>query len=152
MASLVKVRVLHGVPMERLEHLIDESQREGFEFLVRMRDEWNSGRVRFDGQDEAFFVAELDGEILGVCGLTPDPVEDDNGVGRVRRLYVSRAHRRQGIGAQLVRRLCDMARGHFRELRVKAPAPAGHAFYESLGFQEAGPGESYTHYVDLAEV
>ena len=152
MASSAKVRVLRQVPVKGLERLILESQEEGFQFLVRMREEWRSASVRFDGPHEAVLVAKLGGEIVGVCGHTPDFREDDRNVGKVRRLYVSKRQRRRGIGTQLLLQLYDVAKSHFRELRVRAPGPSACAFYESLGFRKAGRRESYTHYIDLTQV
>ena len=44
MTSPVEVHVLHQVPIERLERLINESQKDGFTFLVRMKEECNRSR------------------------------------------------------------------------------------------------------------
>ena len=151
MALRVKVGVLAEVAMRRLGNLIAESEEEGFSYLVRMRNEWSSCQLRFDGPGEACFLAESDGEIVGLCGLTADPHSDDVTVGRVRKLYVSKAYRRQGIATQLLQRLCALAKKHFRELRVKTRGASGYAFYESLGFREVEPGKLYTHCIDLAD-
>ena len=142
----MKISILREVPIDRLTPLIEASIAEGYQYLTRLRTEWLSGQVRFDGSEEAFFVAETDGAILGVCGLTQDPEAQDPQVGRVRKMYVHPTHRRQGLGTQLLHKLCVVAQEHFREVRVRTRGPSGYAFYESLGFRRAAPGRSFTHF------
>ena len=151
MQPTVSVHVHHELPMARLEHLVDASVQEGLRFLRRMRDEWSSGEVRFDGARDAFFVAEAEGRAVGVCGLTIDPHSGSGEIGRIRKLYVDRAFRRCGIGRRLVGRLLAVAAPHFRELRVRTRGGAAIAFYASLGFSPAPEGESYTHYLLMAD-
>jgi ribosomal protein S18 acetylase RimI-like enzyme len=45
-----------------------------------------------------FWVAEVDGEIVGMIGVQ----HHDEGVGEIRRLRVSQRHRRRGIGKALI--------------------------------------------------
>ncbi len=143
----VTVNGMHCVPLDQLADLIAESEAEGYRFLVRMRAEWESGLVRFDRPGEVCFTASADGRVIGVCGLTADPYVDDPSIGRVRKLYVSEAHRRRGTATKLLRALCVEATDRFRQVRVRTQGVAACAFYESLGFRAAAPGVSYTHFM-----
>src|SRR4029077_6614438 len=81
------------LPREALAPLVAESERDGWQFVRRLADEWTSGANRFDKPDEALFIASVDSVIVGVCGLNADPYASDESVGRVRHLYVLRAYR-----------------------------------------------------------
>lgn len=79
----------------------------------RLVDEYSGGRVLlskatvtlFEDVQE-FFVAELNGEVVG-CGALHVLWED---LGEVRTLAVDRTHRGKGIGDLLLRRLLQQAR------------------------------------------
>jgi len=117
-----------------LNELIKESVRCGFNFVERLRREWESGANRFARDGEALFVASIERQLVGICGLNIDPFCKGNRVGRIRRLYVCRTYRRRGIGTALVERVCAEARKKFRVLRVGAGNSGAAAFYESVGF------------------
>ena len=99
MTSITKIKELE---LQALEGLRAESLQEGYRFIQRLCDEWISGANRFSAPGEALFLAIADGRVVGVCGLNCDPYRHDPRTGRVRRLYVSRAHRRSGVGRALL--------------------------------------------------
>jgi GNAT superfamily N-acetyltransferase len=140
----------------RLEHLppglaevVAESEAAGFRFLRRLVDEWASGANRFDRPGEALFAAVSGPRVVGVCGLNVDPYAGESGVGRVRRLYVLSACRRQGVGRLLLRAVVAAARGHFRLLRLRAEGEAAGWFYEALGFQACAEVADCTHALEV---
>lgn len=53
-----------------------------------------------------FWVAEDDGHVVGMIGLQ----QLEAGVGEIRRLRVSLAHRRRGIGSSLLQRALEFCR------------------------------------------
>jgi len=128
--------------------LVAESMAEGHRMLVRLRDNWTSRTNVFDRPGEMLVGAIFDGEIIGVCGLNIDPYCEDPRAGRVRHLYVARAHRRHGVGALLVRRIADAARGSFEYLNTRAPTEA-FGFYERLGFAAIVGIDEITHRLTL---
>jgi GNAT superfamily N-acetyltransferase len=129
--------------------LITESEQAGLRFVRRLAEEWASGRNRFDRPGETMFGALMDGRLVGACGLNIDPYADDPRVGRVRHLYVLRAHRRLGIGRQLVGAVVAAAHGPFATLRLSTANPAAARLYESLGFRPH-PGDAHcTHLREL---
>jgi len=71
-------------------------------------------------------------------------------VGRVRHLYVSAAHRKQGIGSCLVREVIVAARHSFDCLRLRTNDPHAARFYERLGFLRCETHSFATHELNLA--
>ncbi len=128
-----------------IENLVTESEAAGFRFLRRLGEEWESGANRFDRPGEALFAA-LDGDrIIGIAGLNVDPYSTAAGVGRVRRLYVATAWRRQGVGRALVGAVIEAARGRFDRLRLRTRTAEAARFYETLGFVPRAEEAESTH-------
>jgi GNAT superfamily N-acetyltransferase len=125
--------------------LAAEATADGHRMVARLIDEWATGENRFDRPGERAYLAAWNDRICGVCGLNIDPFADDDGVGRVRRLYVCAALRRRGVGSALVRELCRDARGRFRELQLRTYDPRAAAFYEAIGFTPVAAVEHCTH-------
>jgi GNAT superfamily N-acetyltransferase len=144
-----RVERLHELPADRLAPLITESEQAGLRFVVRLAEEWASGRNRFDRPGEALFGASLDRLLVGVCGLNIDPYANDPRVGRVRHLYVLTAHRRLGVGRQLVDAVVAAARGPFTTLRLSTTNPAAARFYESLRFRRHAGDAHCIHVLEL---
>ncbi len=113
-----------------------------FDYLV---EEWSTGENRFEKPGERSYIATLDGQICGVCGLNVDPFAGDSNVGRVRRLYVSSSFRRRGIGSAIMQQLVRDAAGTFRELHLRTYDAAACAFYEAVGFTPVKEVEHCTH-------
>ena len=126
--------------------LIEEAPRTGGSFLLRLRDEWESGANRFDRPGEALFGA-FDGErLVGVGGLNRDPWQPE--LGRLRHLYVLEAWRGRGAGRALAERILAQASGRFTVVRLRTRAPEAVALYRSLGFLPS-EGEHETHRLRL---
>lgn len=87
-------------------------------FVARLRDEWEAGLNRFDATGEALFEALDEIELVGVCGLNPDPYSDDPTIGRVRHLYELPRHRRAGISGALVQAALGPARVSLDQSRI----------------------------------
>ncbi len=131
-------------PTDSLGALIAESEQGGLRFVRRLAEEWASGANRFDRPGEALFVARLAGQVVGVCGLNVDPYATEPNVGRVRHLYVLSAHRRLGVGGQLVTEVMKAARGRFDRLHLRTNTPEAARLYEKLGFRRC-VGADFTH-------
>jgi GNAT superfamily N-acetyltransferase len=145
---MIRIIQIHD-RLPNLAALVAESRAAGFRHLVRLRDEWDAGTNRFDREGEAFFVAEVDGRVAGVCGLNRNPFDPASPVGRVRRLYVAEAYRRTGVATALLRKVIAAAEGHFRELTLRTDNPQADAFYRAMGFQRVEEPRA-THKLSLA--
>jgi GNAT superfamily N-acetyltransferase len=149
--------VTEGTIIRRLDHLhpdrfsllLAESEASGYRFLRRVADEWESGANRFARDGEALLAAEIDGRLIGVCGLSIDPYLGDDHIGRVRNVYVLAGYRGHGIGRRLVEAAISEAKGRFDRLRLRAEEPGPARLYESLGFLARSGIADCTHILDL---
>jgi putative acetyltransferase len=92
------------------------------------------------GPDEHWFVAEADGEAIGLAGLSV-------GTGRLRHsghvfLFVAAEHQGQGVGSRLMEALLDLA-DHWLllrrvELTVFVENERARRLYERMGFETEG--------------
>lgn len=138
-----------GAPTDRLAALLAESEQQGFRFVRRLVQEWESGDNRFDRPGEALFVARVGVDVVGVCGLSVDSYTGDPKVGRVRHLYVLVPHRRSGVGEQLVADVLEAAPGRFERLHLRTTNPTAARLYERLGFRRTFDARDRTHALDV---
>jgi GNAT superfamily N-acetyltransferase len=107
-----------------------EALAEGYQFIERLAADWKSHTIRFDRPGEALLAARLNGALVGVGGLTIEPIVLN--AMRIGRFYVRPAFRRRGIGYQLAAAL--LARGSAGCLITVNAAPTSFSFWESIGF------------------
>jgi ribosomal protein S18 acetylase RimI-like enzyme len=124
--------------------LVQESMAEGHRMLLRLKENWLIGRNTFDRPGEVLVCALRGGKLVGVCGRNIDPYETEPRAGRIRHLYVSAAHRRQGVGSLLLSQLSNDACQFFDFLNARAPVEA-FGFYERRGFTRVENVEAVTH-------
>ena len=113
--------------------------------LVTLHQDWISGRNRFERPGEALFQVRGPVGLAGLCGLNRDPYSPDEGVGRLRRLYVAPAERRAGVGEALVRHALAHARGSFTLVRLRTSNPEAARFFRALGFSPTPEDPFATH-------
>lgn len=147
----VNIRRISDLLTIHLEGLVEESESEGFRFLRRLLDDWNSGENRFSQPGEALFVADCVGQIVAVGGLNIDPYADDPTVGRVRRFYVSANFRHKKIGKRLIEEIICLARKHFTVLRLYTNSQVASQFYVAVGFVEYNKPPDCTHILQIQE-
>lgn len=134
MDATYAVRPLAPPPWTEVEPLIHESEGEGYRFLARLRDEYEAGSNRFDRAGERLLGVWSGPALVAVGGVNVDPYAGDPRVGRLRHLYVARAHRGRGVGRLLVRALVDAAGDRFDALTLRTATEDATRFYEALGF------------------
>ncbi|MFB9845456.1 GNAT family N-acetyltransferase [Mucilaginibacter ginsenosidivorans] len=119
-----------------VHHLLKESKADGYNFIERTIDDWNSGTNKFSKPGEKLWGLVLVTDPIAIGGLNHDPYAGDENVARVRHLYVREAYRRKGHASVLMRTIIDEAKRHFTHLRLYTDNPAAGKFYETLGFQK----------------
>ncbi|HQV04614.1 MULTISPECIES: GNAT family N-acetyltransferase [unclassified Novosphingobium] len=119
---------------EDLRALVAIAHVEGYAFMDRLIEHWESGSNRFDRPGEQYFIVRKHGQLVAAGGLNRDPYCDKEGIGRVRHVYVAPDARRGGAGTALMVEILSAARGHFTLLRLRTTTDRGAAFYEALGF------------------
>jgi GNAT superfamily N-acetyltransferase len=142
-------RIREAKTVDEVDQLSALAEREGHSFVSRLTTEWQTRSNRFDAPGEALFVAEVEGEVVGVCGLNIDPYADSPHIARVRHLYVAPAIRRHGVGSALLETVARQARSAgFERLRTRTYGEAASEFYRVHGFRRTG-GPTWTHELDL---
>ena len=119
-----------------IDGLTDESRQEGYEFIQRTIDDWNSGANKFSKPGEKLWGLMLEATLIGIGGLNCDPYSEYPNLGRVRHLYIRKAHRRKGYATLLMNTIINEARHHFDTLRLFTNNPTASELYETLGFQK----------------
>ncbi len=96
--------------------------------------------AEFDPPNGGFFVAYADGAAVG-CGAWRG--HDDAGeIAEVKRIFVSKAARGQGMARRIMTAIEDDARAHGRNriiLETGTGQPEAIAMYESLGYERIEP-------------
>jgi GNAT superfamily N-acetyltransferase len=135
--SRIEVSIERATQLEPndLDELVIRSLEEGFQFVQRLRDEYESGVNRFEHPGEALLLARDAQMVIAVVGLNLDP-EGQLGVMRVRRFYVLPEYRRQVLGQKMLLEVIKLAReAHAKILELHTDNPQAAWFYERNGFQ-----------------
>jgi ribosomal protein S18 acetylase RimI-like enzyme len=132
----------------RIEPLVAASQREGFRFLARLREEWLNGTNRFELAGEGLFGLATGEGLIGIGGIN----RQDESTGRLRHFYILPSQRRRGWGGRLLRHILEDAARHYRWLVLRTDTEAADCFYRACGFARLGESENPTHRLDLARI
>jgi GNAT superfamily N-acetyltransferase len=129
--------------------MLEESISEGHRHIQRLVKEYQDGVNQFDGTGEAIYAVMLNGKITAVCGLNRDPYSKSFDVGRVRRLYVLKKYRRNGIAKKLMEAVIDQARENYKTLVLFTDNQIAEKYYSTIGFISISDYPKSTHYLEL---
>jgi len=135
-------------PGQAMDALVEEGIQDGFRFISRLKQDWQSGTNRFSAEGEALFGAFDAGRLIAIGGIN----RQSGDCGRVRRIYVMKTHRRRGIGCQLVRRILDIASHHYARVVLRTDSEAADRFYVALGFVRQAADGGSTHALEFRKV
>lgn len=131
----INVKVIEDLKTVDVSKLVEESEAEGYRFLRRLVTQYEDGTNPFNQPGEVLYgVWDQQGHLVAIGGLNRDPYSNKEGVGRLRRFYISPNARRQGIGTKLLKEIIDFGRGHFKEIVVRTDSSMADAFYRANGF------------------
>jgi GNAT superfamily N-acetyltransferase len=139
------VSKLQALPRD-VQELAESAVGEGFRFVQRLVEEFESGANTFGRPGEALFEVREAGKLVAIGGLNVDPFVALGSVGRVRRLYVHPAHRARGIGRSLVEAIESEAARTFEALRLFTDNDAAGRFYLRLGYEAIDRGSEASHF------
>ncbi|THE09148.1 GNAT family N-acetyltransferase [Bacillus timonensis] len=133
-----------------LDRLVKQSKDEGFRFVERLLNDYKNGSNTFDHNGEVLFgVFNEEGVLVAIGGLNKDPFSNEHNIGRLRRFYVSKECRRNGIGSLLVRRIIDEAKKYYKILVLHTDTEQADKFYTSIGFEKGNLYPNSSHYMEI---
>jgi GNAT superfamily N-acetyltransferase len=131
--------------------LLEESKKDGFRFLERLMNDYNNGTNTFNKPGEILYgVFTTNGGLTVIAGLNIDPYSGKQKIGRVRRFYVSKEYRRNGIGKMLLEKIMSFAKDFYAILVLHTDTKQADDFYTSLGFLKESIFPNTTHYKKLS--
>ncbi|MHC0035371.1 GNAT family N-acetyltransferase [Pseudoneobacillus sp. C159] len=133
-----------------LTRLLEESKEEGFRFVERLVNEYQNGTNTFHQPSETLFgIFTKTNKIIAICGLNIDPFSNSTKIGRLRRFYVGRKYRRNGVGSLLLKEIILQASNHFDLLVLHTDTNEADQFYTALGFSRDNQYPNSTHFMNL---
>ncbi|WP_214484998.1 GNAT family N-acetyltransferase [Bacillus sp. SM2101] len=133
-----------------LNALVMESKEEGFRFVERLINDYKTGTNKFNNFGEALYgVFNKTGSLVAVGGINIDPFSKEPYIGRLRRFYVSKLYRRNGLGSLLVKKIIVEAKTYFNVLVLYTDTDEASKFYTAIGFSKGNIYQNSTHYLDL---
>lgn len=131
----MEIKTIEDLRDVKVDELVEESEAEGYRFLRRLVDQYEDGSNRFDKEGEVLFgVFDPRGKLIAIGGLNRDPYSTKEGIGRLRRFYIAKAARREGVGTKLLQKIVDFSKDYFGELVVRTDSSTADAFYRANGF------------------
>jgi GNAT superfamily N-acetyltransferase len=115
-----------------LKYLRYEAKKEGYNFVERPFDQWDSERLLFNRENEALICGRMNGAIAGLGGITVDPEIPD--ALRMRRFYIQPDFRRRGLATAICDALLMSAQGSHKTITVNAGTKDASPFWETRGF------------------
>ncbi|WP_404407121.1 GNAT family N-acetyltransferase [Jeotgalibacillus malaysiensis] len=131
---------IHKVDPEKdlpdISMLREESVSDGFRFLSRLENDYKDGTNRFLLEGEGlWYVMDPFNEVIAIGGLNSQGfLCGDSHIGRLRRFYVKRAERRNGIGTMLLHQIIVAAADSFDLIVLFTDTKEAAQFYERHGF------------------
>ncbi|EJR55033.1 hypothetical protein IIM_01973 [Bacillus cereus VD107] len=132
-----------------INHLVQESKEEGFNFLLKLINEYESQKNTFSKTGECLYGVFRDDMLIGIGGLNQDPYTKDNKIGRLRRFYILKDYRRKGLGRILLERIISDAKIYFNIVVLRTDTEQGDRFYTSNGFVKGAMYVGTSHYLNL---
>ncbi len=130
-------------------HLVQESKEEGFNFLIKLINEYESKRNTFSKRGECLYGIFREDKIIGIGGLNQNPNTKDIKIGRLRRFYISKDYRRIGLGKLLLKQLLSHAEKYFHVIVLHTDTKQGDKFYSANGFEKGEDYKGSSHYIRL---
>ncbi|MGG0662810.1 GNAT family N-acetyltransferase [Viridibacillus arvi] len=133
-----------------IDGLVKQSKADGFRFVERLVNDYKNGSNTFNHIGEGLFgVFNEEGVLVAIGGLNKDPFSNEQSIGRLRRFYVSKAYRRNGIGSLLVKRIIDEAKKYYKIIVLHTDTEQADKFYSSIGFSKKTLYPNSSHFMEF---
>lgn len=145
----IQINTIQTLEFEQCKNLIESSKAEGYNFVEKLWNEYQSGLNRFDEDGANLWGTYLNETLVAIVGVHIDTYLNKSTIGRVRHLYVLPEYRRHKIGREIMLTLIEHAKKHFETLTLRTLTEHGDKFYKSLGFSDELRFENATHWLNL---
>ncbi|WP_412675852.1 GNAT family N-acetyltransferase [Bacillus paramycoides] len=145
----IQIKRIEDLLKYEINHLVQESKEGGFNFLIKLINEYESERNTFSKSGECLYGIFQGNTLIGIGGLNQDPYTKDNKIGRLRRFYISKAYRRIGLGKLLLKQLLRHAEKYFHVVVLHTDTKQGDEFYCVNGFVKGEDYKGSSHYIRL---
>nr|WP_128854374.1 GNAT family N-acetyltransferase [Bacillus sp. CDB3] len=142
----IQMKKFKNVLKYEINHLVQESKEEGFNFLTKLVNEYETEINTFNKTGECLYGIFQEEMLIGIGGLNKDPYIEDNKIGRLRRFYISKDYRRKGLGKLLLNRLLSHAEKYFQVVVLHTDTKKGDMFYTANGFMKGKIYKGSSHY------
>nr|WP_242213412.1 GNAT family N-acetyltransferase [Bacillus cereus group sp. BfR-BA-01383] len=142
----IQMKKFEDVLKYEINHLVQESKEEDFNFLAKLVNEYETGINTFNKTGECLYGIFQEEMLIGIGGLNKDPYTEDNKIGRLRRFYISKDYRRIGLGKLLLNRLLSHAEKYFQIVVLHTDTKQGDMFYTANGFVKGEICKGSSHY------
>lgn len=143
------IQPISHLTLEMLRPVLEASLEEGYGFVQKLWDEYESGKATFRENGAILLGVIEHDDLIGIGGVHPDPYLNSPNIGRIRHVYVLPAYRRHGVGKELVEALIAHSSAQFKILTLRTQTEHGHAFYKAIGFSDEPRFENATHWIEL---
>ena len=147
----VNLQIITQLILADIQPLLVESLAEGYTFIQRLWDEYQSGENTFREDGAALIGGYHHDRLVAVGGIQPDPYLNIPTIGRIRHVYVLPGYRRNGIGKQLVETLIAQTSGQFSTFTLRTVTQHGSAFYRTLGFVDQPRYANASHWLEVEQ-
>ncbi|KLV14754.1 GNAT family acetyltransferase [Niallia circulans] len=145
-----EVKYINNLLNFDLVSLVKQSKEDGFCFVERLLNEYQNGNNTFNHLGEGLFgVFNEEGLLVAIGGLNKDPFSGAQNIGRLRRFYVYKEYRRNGIGSLLVKRIIEEAKRHYKILVLYTDTEQADRFYSSIGFTRGNLYPNSSHFMEF---
>lgn len=147
----IYIQQIEDLMIYEYDYLVQESKDEGFNFLLKLINEYKNEINTFNKTVECLYGIFQGENLIGIGGLNVDPYTENNKIGRLRRFYISKDYRRTGLGNLLLNRLLSHAEKNFQIVVLHTDTKQGNAFYLANGFVRGNMYKGSSHYKILQE-
>ena len=145
-----EVKQINNLLNYDLDSLVKQSKEDGFRFVERLVNDYKSGSNTFKHSGEGLFgVFNEEGVLVGIGGLNKDPFANEQYIGRLRRFYIRKEYRRNGVGSLLVKKIVDDAKRYYKILVLRTDTEQADKFYTSIGFTKGNLYTNSSHFIEL---
>ncbi len=126
--------IMNDELIQQLSPLAKNAKEDGYNFVQRTIDEWNSGINKFDLKNEVLYGVKINNDIVAIGGCNQDPYVMNERIGRIRHVYVHKDFRGLGLSTMLMDKVLDFAKERYPIIRLSTNNPVAAMIYENYGF------------------